>query len=75
MTPEKLVISIVFGSALMVFLVVLFIELIRGVILTRQDYGIQRKNSPNKFWRNIAGQILVLLTLAILLCCAIIAER
>jgi len=71
---EELVISVVLVTALLVFLVIIIFELLRGVILTRQGYGVKKYDEPNKFWKNMVGQILLFLFLTVIFFAAIIVS-
>lgn len=75
MTKEELVISVILVTSILVFLVIIIFELLRGVILTRQGYGVKKYEDPNKFWKNIVGQILFLIVITVIFLSAIIAER
>ncbi len=75
MIKEELVISAILVTSILVFLVIIIFELLRGVILTRQGYGVKKSNDSYQYWKNIVGQILLFLVITLIFFAAIISEN
>jgi hypothetical protein len=71
MMSEKNICFTVFGTALAMFTVIIILELKRGVVLSRQDYGVRRSDQPRIFWRSMIGQLALFSLLVITFVCAL----